>query len=445
MMHADLSQFPDFLRSRRWFAGRAWPIKRVSVVDHVQVLSRRSTFTLGVVDVHYEMGNPERYFVPVTVDARGALHDAMEDDELARALARFIRDAAQLPSGGGRLVGSREELSEPIWSELPPAPAVHRIEAEQSNSSVVLEEKIVLKVIRRLESGPCPEVEMGRHLARVGYTGAPRFAGSLVFQGVADSTIALAHEYVPGAVDGWRHVTQALSQGKPALSSLQVAVRQLGIQVGQLHRALAAPSEDPAFTPQPIGTEDLQRWSSSIIGELGVTLSQAERALPGLLRRRDALRDRAQRLSKLVPGGLKTRVHGDLHLGQVLKAPARPGGWVIFDFEGEPGRSFAARRELTSPLKDVAGLLRSFDYAEATAAKERVSTGAAASFRQAFLDGYLEAARGSSFLPPDEETFWGLLDAFELEKALYEVRYELGSRPSWAEIPARALMEEART
>jgi trehalose synthase-fused probable maltokinase len=142
--------------------------------------------------------------------------------------------------------------------------------------------------------------------------------------------------------------------------------------------------------------------------------------------------------------GQKLRIHGDLHLGQVLRAE---GQWLIFDFEGEPARTFTQRREKYSPLRDVAGMIRSFDYAEATVLLEGNAPGPRmVPSREAFLEGYREATRGAAFLPGDDATFWGMLRAFELEKLLYEVRYEMQNRPDWVRIPVQALlrMEEPK-
>jgi trehalose synthase-fused probable maltokinase len=143
-------------------------------------------------------------------------------------------------------------------------------------------------------------------------------------------------------------------------------------------------------------------------------------------------------LAQVAPSGQKIRIHGDLHLGQVLRTE---GDWLLFDFEGEPARGFAQRREKYSALRDVAGMSRSFDYAEATVRKEGHADGEhVGPAREAFLEGYRSTTRGAAFLPPDDTTFHVMLDAFELEKMLYEVRYELQNRPDWVHIPVQALL-----
>lgn len=440
MKRVDLTVLPEYLQSRRWFAGKAWPIKRISVIDHASVeIAGRAGFTLGVIEVVYELGSPEWYFLPVTIDARGRFKEAIEDDVLARELLRLIRDGAEMPSGAGALRAERTAGSEPIWNALSEAPEVKVLTIEQSNTSIVFDRKVILKLIRKVEPGMSPEVEIGRFLARAGFPHAPRLVGSLLLTGAADATIAVAHEFIPDAMDGWAYLLEGLRRGgvTPELLS---QLTTLGARVGALHVALASDPADPAFAPEPILEEDLQRWSSSIIGELGVTLAGAASLIPELESRREPLRQRARKLSRLAVSGSKMRIHGDLHLGQVLRTGS---DWMVFDFEGEPGRSYQQRREKVSPLKDVAGMLRSFSYASAALAQEGAPAHPIGPMREAFLQGYLDATRTAAFLPTSPETLQGMLDAFELEKLLYELRYEVSHRPGWVKIPAQALLAEA--
>jgi len=171
---------------------------------------------------------------------------------------------------------------------------------------------------------------------------------------------------------------------------------------------------------------------------VGVTLAEASRLFPDLFERRSEVAKRAMRMAGVHPSGMKIRLHGDLHLGQVLR---RDAGWLVFDFEGEPGRALASRREKHSPLRDVAGMLRSLAYAGAKVEldgaprSDRVERS-----RAAFLDGYLGAVQGSGLLPSGDEDCLRLLHALELEKVLYEIRYEVNNRPDWARIPVSALL-----
>jgi maltokinase len=438
---ADLSKLPEFLQTRRWFAGKAWPIKNIELVDHVELAIDGQNFTLSAIDVTYELGSPERYFLPVMYNGDGKFRDALEDDRLARKLLGLIQDSAELPSGGGVLRGTRTPGSEGLWSSLRPPPSVRRLGVEQTNSSVVFDDQVILKVVRKLEPGHPPELEIGRLLAERGFLHAPPLLGALHMEGAAASMIAIAHRFIPSESDGWGWLTGQWKKQRSLTPEVADALRVLGQRVGELHEILGGEAADPVFSPEPILTEDLQRWSSSIIGELGVVISEGERVLPELGRVRGPLLERAQRLAHLTPEGMKIRVHGDLHLGQTLRAS---NDWMIFDFEGEPARRFEQRREKQSPLKDVAGMLRSFHYAEAAVELDDGTDdgGRADAAREAFLDGYLSATAQSRLIPRSRETLYGLLDALELEKLIYELRYEIKHRPTWVKIPARTLMKE---
>ena len=435
----DLTKLPDYLRAQRWFAGKAWPIKSVSVVDNATVeLLGGNSFTLAVVEVIYELGHPDRYLLPVLPSADGGVRDAFEEVEVLRALFQLIREKRTLPTASGKLVGEWLDTPEGLLALPSPVP-VRRLQVEQSNTSVVVAEKLILKVIRKLEAGLNPEFEVGRFLAtKTSFRATPTLLGALSSEGPAGATLAVVHRYVPNVTDGWRYTLDHFRRGPRLPDTFLAELQTLGQRLGELHLALASSTDDPAFSPEPLLTEDLQRWSASILGEMGVTLSHAAAQFPELGDRREELMGHARQLAQVAPSGQKIRIHGDLHLGQVLRAD---GDWLLFDFEGEPGRSFAQRREKYSALRDVAGMLRSFDYAEATVRLEGQAEGErVGAARAAFLEGYRGATRGATFLPADEASFGTMLGAFELEKMLYEVRYELQNRPDWVRIPVQALM-----
>lgn len=444
MTTLDLTKLPEYLKHQRWFSGKAWPIKSVSVVDHAAMDFGPCSFTLAVVEVVYELGHPERYLLPVKPGQDG-VRDALEDDECLRALFRVIREGGGISSASGRVVGEWIGGTDGLLA-LPSPVSVRRLMVEQSNTSVVLGEKVILKIIRRLEAGVSPEHEVGRFLAtKTSFRATPTLLGALHLEGPAGATVAVAHRFVPDATDGWKYTLDRLRQERALGDRFLGEMRELGTRLGELHNAFAsAAADDPAFAPEPLLQEDLQRWSASIVGELGVTLADAGRLSPDLENRREALIGYAKRLAHVAPSGQKIRIHGDLHLGQVLRANDQ---WLIFDFEGEPARSFTARREKYSALRDVAGMIRSFDYAEATVALEGGEPrGRVGPSRAAFLEGYRKATQGAPYLPADDATFDAMLRAFELEKLLYEVRYELQNRPDWVRIPVQALlrMEESK-
>ena len=242
------------------------------------------------------------------------------------------------------------------------------------------------------------------------------------------ATVAVAHAFVRVESDGWSYVLESLRRGDPPLRE----VRELGERIGELHAALAGDALDAAFAPEPVRREDLRRWTETLLAELDRTIEAARSALPELASRRDALSARIRRLEAAEPDGVRIRQHGDLHLGQVLRSD---GQWLVFDFEGEPARPLAERRAKHSPLKDVAGMLRSFAYAAATVGRREI----AAPLRDSFLQGWRR--RAGQLLPRDEQGARVLLESLELEKLLYELRYELGHRPDWVAIPAADLLE----
>jgi maltokinase len=434
----DLTKLPEYLKHQRWFAGKAWPIKSVSVVDHVTLEAEGPcAFSLAVVEVTYELGQPERYLLPVKPSSEG-IQDALEEVECLRSVFTLIREQRSVPSSSGRVQGEWISTPEALVALPDPLP-VRRLQVEQSNTSVVFGEKVILKIIRKLEAGVNPEHEMGRFLAtRTSFRSTPMLLGALTLEGNAGATLAIVHRFVPNAVDGWKYTLDQFRRAGELGSTFLEEMRELGRRIGELHHALASVNDDPAFAPEPLLQEDLQRWSASILGEMGKTLADASRVHVDIENQRERLMEHARRLAHVPPSGQKIRIHGDLHLGQVLRSE---GQWLIFDFEGEPARTFTQRREKYSPMRDVAGMLRSFDYAEATVMLEGGAPGPRlAPSREAFLTGYREVTRGAAFLPADDATFWTMLRAFELEKLLYEVRYELQNRPDWVRIPVQALL-----
>ncbi len=445
MTPVDLTKLPDYLKHQRWFAGKASPIKSVEVVDHVSVDSGGAcAFSLAIVQVVYELGNPERYLLPVKPGGGERIEEALDDEACLGVILQLIREQRELPSSSGSVRGEWLSTDEGKV-QLPSPPPARRLHVEQSNTSAVFADKVILKVIRKLEAGVNPEYEVGRFLAtKTGFRATPTLLGALNLEGPAGATLALAHRFIPNAQEGWKYTLEQFRKGATLSAEFLGQMRELGQRVGELHVALASDPSDPSFAPEPLHAEDIQRWSASIVGELGVTLVDAVKVEPELEKRREGLIEQAKRLAHVPVSGQKIRIHGDLHLGQVLRAE---GQWLIFDFEGEPARTFSQRREKYSPLRDVAGMLRSFDYAEATVQLEGGAAGNRVQpARDAFLAGYRAATQGAAFLPAEAEAFDVTLRALELEKVLYEVRYEVQNRPDWVRIPVQALlrMEESK-
>jgi len=422
----DMQSLPAWLSQQRWFGGKGAAISGVRDLDRAQL---SPGLLLSAVEVRYEPPRPaESYALALRPwTGKGGIVEGLDDDA-ARALLGIVRGRLRIATAAGALQGERFDGPDSPMERLSRVPAVRRLDAEQSNTSLVFDDRVILKLIRKLEPGLNPELEMGAFLARSGFAGTPRLLGSISVTGAVEATVAVAHAFVRVETDGWSYVLDALRRGEPPLSE----VRELGARIGELHAALASDEADARFAPEPIRREDLRRWTETLLGELERTVRVGRSAVPELAGRQQALAARIHRLGGVRPGGVRIRQHGDLHLGQVLRSG---GEWLVFDFEGEPARPLAERRQKHSPLKDVAGMLRSFAYAAAAAGRREI----AGLMRESFLQGWrLRAAR---LMPPDEEGARVLLESLELEKLLYELRYEVGHRPDWVNIPATDLLE----
>jgi trehalose synthase-fused probable maltokinase len=435
-MNATLEELTGWLKQQRWFGGKGVPISKVEVMERIPMQSAPDA-EASIVRVSYVLGTPETYLVLLQRMPDGQLRDALEDPGVARAVLDFARGARQVPVGAPAVRAETIGRGGELLASLPREPSVRSLGVEQSNTSVVIGEKVLLKVLRKLEVGLSPEVEMGRFLAVHGYRSTPQLLAALTLEGPSASELALLYAFVPNHGDGWEYLTGVLRESPEPPPEALARLERLGHRVGELHRVLASDETDPAFAPEPIHQEDLQRWSSSIVGELGVTLALASSRFPELADRQDALTERAKSMASLTPSGQKIRQHGDLHLGQALWTG---DDWMVIDFEGEPARPYTARRQKHTPLRDVAGMLRSFSYAAsvaglATAARRR----AVSLSKAAFLRGWKDAIRGTGLLPASDADVRTILDVLELEKTLYELRYELQMRPDWAGIPAEAL------
>ena len=405
----------------------------------------------------------------------GLLIDAFADEAFCRTLVAALGANRQLRCGAGSIrfaaTSAYAELVGPDAALLP----VTLRSAQSSNTGVELGGRLFLKGYRRLRAGVNPETEIGRFLTEVAhFPHCVRLAGTIDYiTGSGDPmSLAMLQAYVDNQGDGWsatldyleRFFEQCLiSQEQPpdVHGGYLALIRVLGQRSGELHRALASSRGDPAFEPVAVDGADLQAWVARIHDEAVATfdllarrrallVESAQSDADGLLARRVAILQHIQLAAPHQAGGVKQRHHGDYHLGQVLLVN---NDFVIIDFEGEPGRSLAERRDKHSALRDVAGMLRSFNYAMHTAMlrcaaeqPEKISLVEAHAHRweadtaRAFVDAYRNAIAGA-----DLHGAWdgarALLDLFMLEKALYELRYELNSRLDWARIPLRGIME----
>jgi maltose alpha-D-glucosyltransferase/alpha-amylase len=341
---------------------------------------------------------------------------------------------------------------------------------------MILGDAVVLKIIRKINPGIHPETEMTRHLTAAGYGNAAPLLGEVVRVATDGTphTLMVAQGFVRNQGDAWGWTQDWLKRNIDDLALTDSSVdaeepfatytslaAAIGRRLGELHAVLSRPSGDPAFAPETATEAEREGWAAGALAQLDPALDVLRRAeglsdadnqaAEGLLARADALRGAVSRLAQSAAGALKTRVHGDFHLGQVLVAQ---GDAVIVDFEGEPARSLEERRAKGSPLRDVAGLLRSFDYAASVAGASESSataTAAPSDRRLALLgrwqaeatDAFLRAYRAAAAEAPDRwvpaEGEEALLDLFLIEKAAYEVRYEAANRPTWIGLPLRGL------
>jgi maltose alpha-D-glucosyltransferase/alpha-amylase len=491
---------PAFLRSRRWFASKSARLSGVRIERLIDWAPRRGRWLLAFVHVGFEDAGDEHYFLPLATtwegsagdlepegdaviakvrqSARsGALIDAFDDPEFCRALAEMIRDEGVIEDGDLAIRCSRTRAGEGLLEgglDLD----FHR-SAGHSNTGVMLGDRLFLKGYRLMRPGVNTELEMSRYLTEVKYPATAPFAGDIIMRrkGAEPTALCSLQAYVRNQGDAWSFtmtylgrfvegVADPAAAGAPADHGLYLAhARQLGLRVGELHRALAQPSGDPAFAPERIRAADLERWSKSANRDLRETfarlravrarLSEADRGVAdALLACQPRLRERLAPVDAALVDATRTRHHGDLHLGQVLLVR---DDFLIIDFEGEPGRSIAERRRKHSPLRDVAGMLRSAAYAAARVLSQvHIAPGphldavaaALADWRSqasaAFLAGHREGIGDASSWPADERGVRALLDLFLVEKALYELRYELDNRPDWVGATLRGLLEMAQ-
>jgi maltokinase len=303
---------------------------------------------------------------------------------------------------------------------------------------VVFGDELILKAFRRVEPGVNPELELLRFLTERGFPNIASLAGWYEYEGrLLDATLGILQEYLAGARDGWELTLERLASDPEGLLG---DLRALGAVTGDLHSALGSEGSDPAFVAEEPSTESLALLTADIdeqIERVFVDLPDIEAVAPIQGRGQD-VRELLQHLSHLNVAGRVIRTHGDLHLGQTMLSER---GWVILDFEGEPARPLHERRRKRPPLRDVAGMLRSFSYAAAGARilnGTEVDDGWEDRARDAYLDGYLEHV-DNALLPPGQQAIDQLLAVFELEKAVYELRYELNNRPDWVGIPVAGI------
>jgi maltokinase len=438
----------EWITAQRWFGSKSRDLHEFNVLDVVTLRDEPPVMAVVIVEARFRAGTHELYQVPLGIRPRSegwaagvvcetddfVVYDALLDRELVAVLAAELAGTARISRPNGCLSFHWDGALAPVGA----ATRLRNMNAEQSNTSVVLDERLVLKVFRRLEPGINPELEMLRFLASHGFTHIATLAGWYDYTGeLMDATLGVMQRFIPSARDGWDLALDALEGGDPTFNE---RVYELGEVTGRMHSALASDPSDLVFAPEEPSDESVSLLTATIdeqVERLFLDLPDNP-ALEPIVGRGEELRDYLQMLSHIGIGGRLIRHHGDYHLGQTIYGS---DGWVILDFEGEPGRPLLDRRRKRSPLRDVAGMLRSFAYAASAASMMRGAVAPAGwelAARERFLDGYM-AEVDPALLPAGQMAIEKLLAIFELEKALYELRYELNNRPDWVAVPVEGI------
>ncbi|RPH61342.1 MAG: hypothetical protein EHM83_13135 [Burkholderiales bacterium] len=499
---------PRYVEQQRWFAGKGAALGRVALRDWTVLAESDRSWLIAIVEARSgrapdaQSADSATYFLPLallwgdTEDPQvralgpavlakvrqqgevGVLADALADESFCRMLVKAIGKRQRMALAEGAITFEPAASFREIVGDDIDALDVHRGAGQSTNATAVLGERAFIKAYRQLQKGVNPEFEVGRFLTDVArFAHCVPVAGSVQYVGPdgVPITLAMVQKFVPHQGDGWDWAVDYLSRfleehrveadlperGHGAFLDL---IEVLGLRVGQLHRAFASRTGDPAFDPEPVDAARLQSWRERVREETQASLALLEQQLDRLpedaraqaatvLERRPQLLALADRPAASLEGLLCARHHGDLHLGQVLLAN---NDFLIIDFEGEPSRPIEERRARHTPLRDVAGMLRSFDYARWTAlGRACQEPGDARRFeplaalwlagtRDAFLSGYTRATADAGLFP-SLEAARPLLTLLELEKAMYELRYELRNRPGWVGIPLKGILDSIRT
>ncbi len=516
----------EFLKLRRWFAGKARVVHSVYILEFVPIHDRSSGAALLFIRVDYVGGASDMYTLPLTaafgeqaaqiqqdlpgaivatlkVQAKdseqiGVLYDALWNPDFSRTLLTAIERGSRFTGEAGVLIASpTQAYGGLIGGGASLDPVV--LKAEQSNTSVAYGDRVLLKMYRRLETGINPDLEIGRMLTAMNFPHSPPLAGSLEYvrKNNETVTVAILQGFVHNQGDAWNYTLEAFDQyvvrcqvqtpgsaheltfagsileaaqgdiplvARECIGPYLDSVSLLGQRTAELHIALATVQDNPDFMPEPFSLEYrrsryesmgrlVSQTCSLLRSRLNDLPSSTEQGARRVLNNESRMQNRFRAFSELETCARRTRCHGDYHLGQVLWTGR---DFLISDFEGEPARPLSERRMKHSPIMDVAGMLRSLYYAPYAALLRQQplwhAEGAGASLDPwirfwcgwvsvAFLKSYLKIAERASFWPGTQSEFHVLLDAHLLEKAVYEIGYELNNRPHWVGIPIRGVLE----
>ncbi|HEX3604211.1 MAG TPA: maltose alpha-D-glucosyltransferase [Steroidobacteraceae bacterium] len=496
----ETDTLPRYIETQRWYAAKGTPIDRARITEHVLWQEDKVMWLVALVEL--DGAEPHAgYFLPLAIaweerdDERarnlstsavakirqqaavGVMGDAFADELFCRAMVAAMASGREIPMSSGKLQFRRTaafaEIAGAEFAALP----VERPRGSSSNTVVNMRERLMLKGYRRLRVGLNPELEMGLYLTEVAhFANCAPLAGVLEYIANDGQTrlLAMLQGFIANQGDGWTYSLEYLRRHLEQYRTTPVGdavplnaheaylnlIRVLAQRTAELHQALARPTQDAAFSPVPLVRADVDSYRQRALEEARgaldllaanletVPAADRERA-NAVLAQRELLMARIEACAVATPSGKNIRIHGDYHLGQVL---VTRNDFVIIDFEGEPGHTLEQRRAKHSPLRDVAGMLRSFSYVQQSAVRSVAHNEAEAAklvplaraweneARAAFLSAYEASARKAALyeaLQPGH----GLLGLFEIEKALYELRYEMGNRPAWVGVPLQGIVD----
>jgi maltose alpha-D-glucosyltransferase/alpha-amylase len=480
---------PGYLKRMRWFGGKARKLTAICIEKVLRLIDEEEVFHLLVIRTKYRTGRSEDYLMPValvpsaealpekalvTRSNSGEVIDAIYHEGFRRLILNLMFNSARVRQKNGYLQFERgiELREEDFVSGL----QSRVLEAEQSNSSLLYEREgsgYFLKIYRKLFRETNPDVEMVKFLSEKGhFSHIPGFGGTFFWKKAYGQpiTFAMMQQKVNAVKDAWSMAGDYLNEflrnvarDEPAVPAASVEQASLlGQRTGEMHLALSGEKTDPAFVPEPF-TDEYTDWlldKGETLLKLRIRMakecySQLDETGKGLAKQffnhQTTIRDFFARIKSEPLRSLRTRIHGDYHLGQVMY---NGSDYVILDFEGEPESSIRDRKIKHSPLKDVAGMLRSFHYA--VSAKlyfstethelpaEKIETAVSNWYREvtsAYLEAYWKTMQGAAVFQTEQKELDFLLRFHLLEKAVYELGYELNARPAWVKIPLRGVQE----
>ncbi len=443
----DDDSLREWIQRQRWYASKSRSITGIEIVESV-TLRDEPLLVLALVQTRFATGTHELYQMPLGLRPAGevapgdsiaqtdewAVYDALAEPSEARELLRRVASTDEIETADGRFSFFRTDG----LTTSPDQARVRLMGVEQSNSSIVFDDELVLKVFRKLEPGVNPELEMLRFLTEHLFGNIAPLHGWYEYDGAAlSTTLGVAQAFLPDARGGWE---LALEEIGPDPDGFLERLGGLGAVTAEMHNVLGSDAGDPAFSPEEPSQEALSLLTATVdedIERIFVRLPDDERLAPIAGRGQD-VRERLAARAQIGIAGRVIRTHGDYHLGQTLYTPR---GWVIIDFEGEPARPLYERRQKRSPLRDVASMLRSFAYVTSAVQmlrSVRVPEDFEQRARATFLEHYI-AGIDPTLLPAGDAAITNLLSIYELEKAIYELRYELDHRPDWISIPVAGI------